>query len=1766
MVGRIRTLLLCILLLGSTSLLHGQTQSPLADGKAGRERVLVSKLTQLGPRDLRMEYSFAPPSDSSTQAVGNQLSAPEGLDPHSIPGINLHGFSRELGIKAVRVTVESVQVREVSLPGVKFTPITDIPITDDSDQDRKAIARLRTFQTTSIYPAEWATISYKGQMGEMPVSTLDILPYRYDPQRKVVLWAERISLHIESAEPLSAALAQDISSAFARSYRSTTKRSASVLGAYSNADRVAPDGFEYKLFASTDGIYRVTAAELQNVGVPIGSIDARTFKLYNRGVEIPIYLYDRSNNRLEVGPNEEYIEFFGQQKRADSVEPGSDLYFDPNTGFNTYFLVWGGNPGKRMVEEAGDIGPYKNTTPSGVPIVDLTQNTASFLSTIHLEENNTLADLSNTNLNTYSDRVDRGMWGRITANTQVTFNTLIPQPDVLSDDEVKITAYLRGSSARSFNGSDPDVYKTHTAEILLQNHRALRKVFEGDRIAIASTDSTRDTTTNKLFETKAAILDPNGSAKITISNQYGPQASTSESFYANWFEITYPRLYAAFVNQLDFTVPRGYQPSYFTFNLKGFTNSKIRVYRTGISRIINVTFIENKTFDARGGGDSGTWRGVFQVYAASDKEKFFATTEDQIPHPLIVRDSSAELRNQNLDNDYLVIVDEVASDLAHYNEPNHPLRTFMELKRQQGFKPKLIRVTDIYDEFNFGALSPLAIRNFLAYSYRNWARPPKFVMIFGNGSPLLTIADPLLQERSFVPSILFQTKDFGAAPCDYLFGCLDGDQFIAVNKYGATNQERTGRVPDLFPEIFVGRVPVWNVEHIKAYVDKLVFQEQSRDYGEWRNRMVLIAGAESEFTNQINKFIRTELRYSSEPYRLLTGGDYINSGYLKKGDLLPVMNNAGAALVTYLGHGGGGQWEDALAFTNETVGNLHNAGRMPTILSFTCFTGALRVDYGLMSALMVQPKVGAVSGMGTASFGWLINNGLLAEGVFAILNKREYRSLSFSEILALGKAKYIGVQQNSYPDEVPTLAAMYSVFGDPSLKIPFTIDTVNLVSPFVTAGAGQTITATATLPFVPTSISASLFDTTEVTTDSLKYSRLSITPTGTTLNITETIPGNYNQAYIGVRFYAVDNNGNSVTGSTRIATSDRNLLAVHPAGAFTVSQDAYFDIDIIGTGTIDTIHITLNSTLPSAGPNVSNNFVDSAFGVVSTGTGHYRTVLPVVGWKLTPGSRVDIKVTVPNPLYTEDLLPFTFYVEGGADPSAIAPLAMDSTRALYEGHVIVNPNENTRIPNQTVHIEHTAAGPVMTAKVFNWGDRDVNAIPYEFYYYQDRDVTKRVSIGKSVVSIPARGSATVAVPLGVHPPVLNDIFLAIQPVAVSGLIDPWQDSYSGNNISRETFTVAASSFTQLLGTTMDGASHSSFNLQQIGSLDMPVQVAAGSGVITAAIERTLPATVQSFGFVMLGDSILPAQVLRLASRATPQDSATLVSLSLNLDPRDTNATAVRDLRIMRYNAMTKQWTAYPTNRSGAYTVTATVPITGLYGVAVKEDSKGPEIKYSVEGQFYDDGGATPTAVPRNARFTAVVLDPSGIDTDLDKITLLLDGKALQPGSDFVIVDSTITATTTDIRIQTDLQQGKHEISLQIADKLGNKSLRTTEFEVENDLSVKVYGNFPNPFDKETFIAFEIRGATVVDEVEVKIYTTAGKAIKTMRFPSQNEAEIVGLEKGGTGQPNSLGYHEAWWDGRDDQGNEVANGVYFYRLKVKGQDEEIENTGTIARIR
>ncbi|MFH1860253.1 MAG: Ig-like domain-containing protein, partial [bacterium] len=86
----------------------------------------------------------------------------------------------------------------------------------------------------------------------------------------------------------------------------------------------------------------------------------------------------------------------------------------------------------------------------------------------------------------------------------------------------------------------------------------------------------------------------------------------------------------------------------------------------------------------------------------------------------------------------------------------------------------------------------------------------------------------------------------------------------------------------------------------------------------------------------------------------------------------------------------------------------------------------------------------------------------------------------------------------------------------------------------------------------------------------------------------------------------------------------------------------------------------------------------------------------------------------------------------------------------------------------------------------------------------------------------------------------------------------------------------------------------------------------------------------------------------------------------------------------------------------------------------------------------------------------------------------------------------------------------------------------------------VLQNYPNPFKLECWIPFELSEAA---RVVIKIYAITGQLIRTIDLGEREKGTY--LEKDGS-------HAAAHWNGHNEDGEEVASGVYFYRLEAGGQ--------------
>lgn len=96
-------------------------------------------------------------------------------------------------------------------------------------------------------------------------------------------------------------------------------------------------------------------------------------------------------------------------------------------------------------------------------------------------------------------------------------------------------------------------------------------------------------------------------------------------------------------------------------------------------------------------------------------------------------------------------------------------------------------------------------------------------------------------------------------------------------------------------------------------------------------------------------------------------------------------------------------------------------------------------------------------------------------------------------------------------------------------------------------------------------------------------------------------------------------------------------------------------------------------------------------------------------------------------------------------------------------------------------------------------------------------------------------------------------------------------------------------------------------------------------------------------------------------------------------------------------------------------------------------------------------------------------------------------------------------------------------------------------------------NYPNPFNPETRIPFDLGDDLFVDGrpvvVSLRIYNMLQQYVAAptiLGHPMGDGTPLLNLE---FTQP---GHYEAYWDGSDGRGREVASGMYFMRLEVNGR--------------
>ncbi|MBN9294696.1 MAG: hypothetical protein J0G96_12030 [Flavobacteriia bacterium] len=127
--------------------------------------------------------------------------------------------------------------------------------------------------------------------------------------------------------------------------------------------------------------------------------------------------------------------------------------------------------------------------------------------------------------------------------------------------------------------------------------------------------------------------------------------------------------------------------------------------------------------------------------------------------------------------------------------------------------------------------------------------------------------------------------------------------------------------------------------------------------------------------------------------------------------------------------------------------------------------------------------------------------------------------------------------------------------------------------------------------------------------------------------------------------------------------------------------------------------------------------------------------------------------------------------------------------------------------------------------------------------------------------------------------------------------------------------------------------------------------------------------------------------------------------------------------------------------------------------------------------------------------------------------------------------------------------GIYTLLVQGTDKSNNLSGKTEyriQFEVINESTITHLMNYPNPFSTSTRFVFTLTGSEVPDDIIIQIMTVTGKVVREI---TENELGAIRIGKNIT---------EYAWDGKDEFGDQLANGVYLYRVLSRINGEEIKH--------
>ncbi len=723
-----------------------------------------------------------------------------------------------------------------------------------------------------------------------------------------------------------------------------------------------------KIGVVEDGIYAVTAADLQQAGFDPATLPAASLRLLANGRPVPFHL---TGTDPETWAPTDSLLFVGHRNtgadeawawNGDLARRSSDrtsLYTD--TTF--YWLTWGGTPGLRYEPPPA--------TPEATP-------RSTLRTSVHLEQDRLyyFGDSDEAAQPAYT-RGEGFYWDRFSTNTAtpVSRTYTLPTPHLTRTDD---SLYLR---VRLSSESAPRHRVTLEVEVTEDGTTGFRPVDEADWSGYAFQTLTAALPQHLIPATRDEVR-----IRVVSHNEF---LSVPNRVLLDWIEASYVRsLVLEPAAPLRLEVPDA-----------GRTTLQVQAPAGRRLTLLDPADATRQTVIPTAGG---TARLTLDLPEARTLWLFDPAA---VRAPVrLARATGPDWSDPALSADYVIITTPLlrpsAEQLAAYR------------REQDGYEVHVIDQQDLFDQFDYGRPTPIAIRRFLQAT-RGWTRAPRYLTLWGD---LLRPEDG----RPRRPLGPWEVISFGYAPADGWFAMQLTDE------------------ADWSEGLAVGRIPLRSNDDGQLFLDKLTRYENAPP-GDWQKRAIQLAGG---FTPAEQQLLQNyTLSWGAVLARAPMGADTLT--FFKNvtepldpsfQDSLRIALRNGAGWLTYFGHSAADSWE----IVTDDPEEFDNADRLPVVLSLGCNTGNVaggqfettdRLVLG--ERLVIGSANGAIAHWGASSPSTITLPGILAQEVHAVVFRDTVRVLG----VAFQEAKRRFAAVRTPTSAVLTTLLQYGLIGDPATRL-----------------------------------------------------------------------------------------------------------------------------------------------------------------------------------------------------------------------------------------------------------------------------------------------------------------------------------------------------------------------------------------------------------------------------------------------------------------------------------------------------------------------------------------------------------------------------------------------------------------------------------------------------------------------------------------------------------------------------------------------------------